>query len=104
MSQKVILADGNGTSPKGRRYSVKNYYLIKTSKSFVPLHIYLELILGILINSGFKCEWATVKDEHLYVGGLGKDWTTPEGDHRFTPLYTHHDYALIHLHAMIYVN
>ncbi|QQP52982.1 Soluble calcium-activated nucleotidase 1 [Caligus rogercresseyi] len=21
----------------------------------------------------------TVKDEHLYVGGLGKEWTTPDG-------------------------
>lgn len=29
---------------------------------------------------GFKCEWATVKDKHLYVGGLGKEWTTTEGD------------------------
>ena len=25
---------------------------------------------------GMKCEWMTVKDEHLYVGGLGKEWTT----------------------------
>lgn len=30
-------------------------------------------------TKGFKCEWATVKDEHLYVGGLGKEWTTNEG-------------------------
>ncbi len=28
-------------------------------------------------SNGFKCEWATVKDNHLYVGGLGKEWTTP---------------------------
>jgi len=41
----VILADGNGTSPKG-----------------------------------FKCEWATVKEEHLWVGGLGKEWTNAEGE------------------------
>ena len=29
---------------------------------------------------GFKCEWATVKNEHLYVGGLGKEWTTTTGE------------------------
>ncbi|CAB4054612.1 CANT1 [Lepeophtheirus salmonis] len=28
---------------------------------------------------GFKCEWMTVKDEYLFVGGLGKEWTTPNG-------------------------
>jgi len=31
-------------------------------------------------NKGFKCEWSTVKDGLLYVGGLGKEWTTPEGE------------------------
>lgn len=31
-------------------------------------------------NKGFKCEWSTVKDGVLYVGGLGKEWTTPEGE------------------------
>ena len=29
---------------------------------------------------GFKCEWMLVKDEYLYVGGLGKEWTSPSGD------------------------
>ncbi|GFN81946.1 soluble calcium-activated nucleotidase 1 [Plakobranchus ocellatus] len=29
---------------------------------------------------GFKCEWATVKDKRLYVGGLGKEWTTEKGE------------------------
>ena len=29
---------------------------------------------------GFKSEWATVKDQNLYVGGLGKAWTTPTGE------------------------
>ncbi|CEF63008.1 Soluble calcium-activated nucleotidase 1 [Strongyloides ratti] len=28
---------------------------------------------------GIKGEWMTVKDKHLYVGGLGKEWTTTEG-------------------------
>ncbi|KAL8593245.1 hypothetical protein ACOMHN_009899 [Nucella lapillus] len=30
-------------------------------------------------SKGFKCEWATVKGQHLYVGGLGKEWTTTTG-------------------------
>jgi len=30
--------------------------------------------------SGFKCEWATVKDGRLYIGGLGKEWTTGTGE------------------------
>lgn len=31
-------------------------------------------------QKGFKCEWMLVKDKHLYVGGLGKEWTSPSGD------------------------
>ena len=31
-------------------------------------------------GKGFKCEWMTVKDEKLYVGGLGKEWTTGDGE------------------------
>lgn len=31
------------------------------------------------VQKGFKCEWATVKDEALWVGGLGKEWTTTKG-------------------------
>lgn len=30
-------------------------------------------------TKGFKGEWMTVKDGNLYVGGLGKEWTTTEG-------------------------
>ncbi|XP_039201196.1 soluble calcium-activated nucleotidase 1 isoform X1 [Crotalus tigris] len=32
------------------------------------------------IGKGFKAEWLAVKDEHLYVGGLGKEWTTTTGE------------------------
>lgn len=32
-----------------------------------------------LNGKGFKCEWMTVKDKQLYVGGLGKEWTTTRG-------------------------
>ena len=31
------------------------------------------------VAKGFKGEWMTVKDRKLYVGGLGKEWTTQEG-------------------------
>lgn len=29
--------------------------------------------------AAFKAEWLAVKDEHLYVGSLGKEWTTTTG-------------------------
>ncbi|XP_048482714.1 apyrase isoform X3 [Plutella xylostella] len=32
------------------------------------------------VEKGFKSEWATVKDEVLYVGSMGKEWTTAGGD------------------------
>ncbi|VDO92144.1 unnamed protein product, partial [Heligmosomoides polygyrus] len=32
-------------------------------------------------TKGLKAEWLTVKDDHLYVGGLGKEWTTTEGEY-----------------------
>ncbi|XP_071329664.1 soluble calcium-activated nucleotidase 1 isoform X1 [Trachinotus anak] len=32
------------------------------------------------VAKGFKAEWLAVKDERLYVGGLGKEWTTTEGE------------------------
>nr|XP_045015156.1 soluble calcium-activated nucleotidase 1 isoform X1 [Jaculus jaculus]XP_045015157.1 soluble calcium-activated nucleotidase 1 isoform X1 [Jaculus jaculus] len=32
------------------------------------------------VEKGFKAEWLAVKDEHLYVGGLGKEWTTTTGE------------------------
>lgn len=37
---------------------------------------------------GFKSEWATVKDDVLYVGSMGKEWTTNAGDFvSFDPMY-----------------
>lgn len=30
-------------------------------------------------SKGFKCEWMAVKDQKLFVGGLGKEWTTSKG-------------------------
>ena len=31
------------------------------------------------VDKGFKGEWMTVKNHQLYIGGLGKEWTTQEG-------------------------
>nr|XP_034313922.1 soluble calcium-activated nucleotidase 1 isoform X2 [Crassostrea gigas] len=31
------------------------------------------------LHEGFKSEWATVKNNRMYVGGLGKEWTSIEG-------------------------
>ncbi|KAL0841437.1 hypothetical protein ABMA28_015119 [Loxostege sticticalis] len=31
-------------------------------------------------EKGLKSEWATVKDETLYVGSMGKEWTTASGE------------------------
>lgn len=30
-------------------------------------------------HEGFKAEWLAVKEERLYVGSLGKEWTTTTG-------------------------
>lgn len=39
-------------------------------------------------SKGFKSEWATVKDDHLYVGSMGKEWTTAHGDFEsFDPMW-----------------
>lgn len=39
-------------------------------------------------SKGFKSEWATVKDEVLYVGSMGKEWTTSNGEFEsFDPMY-----------------
>ncbi|GMT34871.1 hypothetical protein PFISCL1PPCAC_26168, partial [Pristionchus fissidentatus] len=33
------------------------------------------------VSKSFKGEWMTVKDSHLYVGGLGKEWTNQKGEY-----------------------
>ena len=39
-------------------------------------------------SKGFKCEWMTVKGQHLYVGGLGKEWTDSRGNVKnFNPMF-----------------
>eukprot|EP00118_Oscarella_pearsei_P008893 m.48006 g.48006 ORF g.48006 m.48006 type:complete len:403 (+) comp33851_c0_seq2:45-1253(+) len=36
------------------------------------------------VSKGFKGEWMTRRDRHIYVGGLGKVWTTTTGEVRNT--------------------
>ncbi|CAH1391499.1 unnamed protein product [Nezara viridula] len=39
-------------------------------------------------NKGFKAEWATVKNGYLYVGSMGKEWTSPQGELvNFNPMW-----------------
>lgn len=38
------------------------------------------LIGELLLHQGFKSEWATVKQHKLYVGSMGKEWTTSGGE------------------------
>ena len=35
--------------------------------------------MSLFMSSGFKCEWGCVKDQELWFGGLGKEWTTTSG-------------------------
>lgn len=35
---------------------------------------------GTTTQKGFKCEWITVKDGNLWVGSIGKEWTTRKGE------------------------
>ena len=30
-------------------------------------------------TKGFKCEWGTVKDDKLYIGSFGKEYTNNKG-------------------------
>ena len=67
-------------------YQIHNY---APSKSGIKLSAWAIMSDGPGNESkGFKAEWATVKDQHLYVGGLGKEWTTSEGQLvNFNPMW-----------------
>ncbi|KAL0476609.1 calcium-activated nucleotidase [Acrasis kona] len=53
------------------------YELIPKDHSLVARHILSDG--DGTTPKGFKCEWATVKDNKLYVGSIGKEWTTGDG-------------------------
>lgn len=63
----VILPDGDGTVSKGQ------------SSPHVLLTRARHVTSSNCPFAGFKAEWLAVKDEHLYVGSLGKEWTTTTG-------------------------
>lgn len=42
---------------------------------------------GYTESKGFKCEWITVKDGHMYVGSIGKEYNYKNGDVGKGPLY-----------------
>jgi len=66
---------------------------VKSYSRLIDLYVLctadFPLIGGMYFNSqntvqcmfciGFKCEWMTVRDGVLWVGGLGKEWTTTLG-------------------------
>lgn len=63
-----------------------NLYTCDDRTGIVYKIVGVEMIPWIILSDGnghsskgFKCEWMTVKDKNLYVGGLGKEWTTTTG-------------------------
>jgi len=39
-------------------------------------------------GKGFKAEWCTVKNDELYIGGMGKEWTDQKGNFvNYNPMY-----------------
>ncbi|XP_054762754.1 soluble calcium-activated nucleotidase 1-like [Lytechinus pictus] len=53
-------------------------------------------------TKGLKGEWMAVKDEHLFVGGLGKEWTTITGElQNLNPQWVK---VISHLGAVHHVN
>lgn len=54
------------------------YDVTNTDKAPIPWVILLDG--NGMSAKGFKAEWATVKDRMLYVGSMGKEWTTSVGD------------------------
>lgn len=55
------------------------YEILLSSNDVVPRYIISDGDGSISIKSAFKCEWMTVKDEKLYIGGFGKEWTNSSG-------------------------
>lgn len=52
-------------------------------------------------EKGFKIEWATIKDKVLYVGSMGKEWTTAGGDFEsFDPMWI----KAVNMHGEVILN
>lgn len=56
-------------------------YEVDTQASKVYPWVFLPDGPGVKASKGLKAEWLTVKDYELYVGGLGKEWTTTTGEY-----------------------
>lgn len=79
----LIVFDGNLLTVDDRTGIV---YKIANFKDMVPW-VLLNDGPG-NVTKGFKAEWMTVKNQQLYVGGLGKEWTTTEGVFvNYNPMY-----------------
>jgi len=48
------------------------------TKVSIPNCLTVENLTSDFEQIGFKTEWATVKDDLLYVGSTGKEWTAGE--------------------------
>ena len=44
-------------------------------------------------TKGFKGEWCTVKDDKLYIGGMGKEWVNQHGVRLFIPCWPYRAHA-----------
>lgn len=60
----------------------KRWLLCKRFSSSLKVFSKYSTKLKFIFRSekGFKSEWATVKNEILYVGSMGKEWTTDSGE------------------------
>lgn len=63
---RFVLPDGDGSDEK---VSFLSSLLLRA-----PAHRF-----GFSLQ-GFKSEWATVKDDQLFVGSFGKEWSTDAGE------------------------
>jgi soluble calcium-activated nucleotidase 1 len=75
---ELVVFDGKLLSVDDRSGVVYELFPTESGYSLIP---WLVLADGNgHVSKGFKGEWMTVKDKQLYVGGLGKVWTTTTGD------------------------
>lgn len=56
-------------------------------------------------TKGFKSEWATIKGQQLYVGSMGKEWTTSDGEFEsYDPMYVKVVNTMGEVHHLNWVN
>lgn len=73
----IIVFDGNVLTVDDRTGIVFKIHQTVSGHKMIPWQILSD---GDGLNEkGFKAEWMTVKDNYLYVGGLGKEWADSHG-------------------------